>query len=156
MSKDFSRFLGSVNPFSVPAVDTLDGWSPPMPEGTYVASVIAAGERETKQCQDCKILQLVWRIEQGEFAGRRLVTRHNVIHDNPLVEVAGLGQFRRYLELIGQPNPQTEDDLCGVPLLITVDVELVTHHNRHGKTIEFEANTVKRLDPLPSMPQPEA
>ena len=147
---NFSAFLGSVNPFLVPAVETLDGWDALIPEGTYVASVIAAEDKPTKQCPDCRFVQLVWQIEHGDLKGRRLVTRHNVVHDNPLVEAVGLGQFRRYLELIEQPNPKTEDDLLGVPLLITVDVELVTYPNRYGETVEHEANTIKRFDPLPS------
>jgi len=142
--------MGSVKPFSVPAVDTLDGWSPLLPDGEYEASVIAAEDKETRQCPDCKYLQLVWRIEQGKFAGRRLVTRHNVKHSNPLVEATGLGQFRRYLEIIGQPNPQTEADLLGFPMLITVETEQVTYPNRYGETIEIEVNTVKKFAPLPS------
>ena len=151
---DTNGFLG----FDVSSTQVVEvfGKIDPLPRGDYSAKVTSAERRVTKQYVDCWFWLLQFTIIAGEFAGRTLAYRFNIVNNNQQAEEIGRGQFRHYLNCIGNQSPQSEADLCGVPVMITVETRKGTFTGRDDKEIEGVTNEIVRIKPCkthePPMP----
>jgi hypothetical protein len=140
-----AEFLG----FDVSSTQVVEvfGKIDPVPKGVYKAKVTSAERRVTKQCDDCWFWLLQFTIIAGEFAGRSLDFRFNIVNTNKQAEEIGRGQFRHYLNCIDNLSPQSEADLCDVPVMITVETRKGMFTGRDDKEIEGVTNEIVRIKP---------
>ena len=128
----------------------------PMLPGIYPARVTSAIRKFTKECVDCWYWQLTFTVDGGEYDGRYLFVRYNIVNTkSPLAEEIGRSQMAHYLHTIGQLAPQCEADLCGVPVLITVGTRKNTFTGRNGEEVEGVVNEIVKIEPCPCATQPE-
>jgi hypothetical protein len=103
------------------------------------------------QCVACWYWLLTFTIIEGEFEGRSLQVRYNIVNDSPRAEEIGRGQLRHYLDAIGNLTPKSEADLCGVPVLITVETRKSNFTGRNGEDVEADVNEIVRIEPCSRM-----
>ena len=116
--------------------------------GVYLAIVTFAMRRFTKDCVNCWYWLLNFTVTGGEFDGRSLPVRFNIVNTkSPIAEEIGRGQMVHYLQCIGRLEPQSETDLCGVPVLITVGTRKNTFTGRNGEEVEGVVNEIVKIEP---------
>jgi hypothetical protein len=145
-------FLG----FDVEATSVVEvlGKIDPILNGIYRAKVTSAERRPTKQCVDCWFWLLQFTITAGEFAGRCLPFRFNIVNTNQQAEEIGRGQLCHYLHCIGNLSPNSADDLCNVPVLITVVTRKNSFTGRNDEVIEGVTNEIVRIEPCKDQAEP--
>ena len=140
-------FLGfDLNP--VVPVEWLGGKADNIPNGDYIAKATSAIRRPTKQCRDCNLWQLTMTVVSGDYEGHSLPVRFNIVHTNPRAQEIGRGQFRHYLQCIGNLAPACEADLCGVNVLLTVQNRKTKFVNANGVDVETTVSEVVRIEPF--------
>ena len=149
---DTVGFLG----FDVSSTQVVEvlGKIDPVPDGRYRVKVTSAERRVTKQCVDCWFWLLQFTIIAGEFAGRSLAFRFNIVNTNKQAEEIGRGQLCHYLNCIGNQSPQSEADLCGVPVIITVTSRKNSFTGRNDEVIEGITNEIVRIEPCRDQGEP--
>jgi hypothetical protein len=148
-----SDFLG-FDPSSTPVIESLEGRKDPIPNGVYKAKVTSALRKPTKQCPDCWFWLLQFTIDEGEFEGRSLPFRFNIVNTNQQAEEIGRGQLCHYLHCIGNLSPQSETDFCGIPVMVSVVTRKNAFTNRNGEEVEGQVNEIVRIEPC--MPRIES
>ena len=143
-SIDFVGF----NITSVLAVETLESRRASIPNGVYKAKATSALRRPTKQCPDCWYWLITFTFEGSEYDGLSLPGRFNIVNTNPQAEEIGRGQFRHYLQCIGNLAPTCEADLCGVSVLLTVQNRKTKFVNANGVDVETTVSEVVRIEAL--------
>ena len=138
-------FLG-FDPSSTPVIESFEGRKDPISNGVYPAKVTSAERKPTKQCPNCWFWLLQFTIIAGEFAGRSLAYRFNIVNTTPFAEERGRGQLAHYLHCIDNLSPQSEADLCGVPVMITVATRKSTFTGSNGETVESVTNEIVHVD----------
>jgi hypothetical protein len=84
--------------------------------------------------------------DDGEFNGRILPVRLNTNHSDPEVAELGRGQLHHYLKCIGNLNPKSPEDMCGITVSITVVIRKGSFKDRNGKERDGEYNEVTRIN----------
>jgi len=143
-----SDFLG----FNVEAAKSQEVWSgslPPIPEGEY--------QMMASTCDKCKTKDGTgeyWKFEfvitDGEYEGRKIYQMFNTINKNETAQNIGRSQFKRYMEVIGNFNPDTEADLLNIAFLAQVkcvDNEWTDANGVQRKNIK---NEITKIDPVKS------
>ena len=119
---------------STPRVKTLGGRDQ-VPNGNYLAAAISAAWLCAASNVACCYWYIIFTILEGEFKGCEIPYRFNCQHPNPEVVELGQGQLCHYLDCIGNTDPQGTEDLCNVPVMITV----------RNKKSEFNSNGKDRV-----------
>ena len=143
-----TKFDLGFNPFSVSPIETLEGKKELIPPAVYLAKVTGALRRPTKQCPDCWYWLLTFSIIGGEFEGRSLPARFNIVNTNDEAQEIGRSQFRHYLDCIGCLNPKSEAELRDVPVLITVGTRKGSFKKRNGEEVPTAMSVIERIDPF--------
>jgi hypothetical protein len=138
-------FLG-FDPSSTPEVESFESRKDPIPNGVYRAEVISAERKPTKQCPNSWFWELQFTIAAGEFAGRCIPFRFNVVHASEQAIKIGRGQLVHYLRCIGKHSPKSAADLCGVPIKITVATRKNTFTSSNGESVEGVVNEIVHID----------
>ena len=117
-SGGLNSFLG-FDISSIARVKTLGGRDH-VANGNYLAAAISAAWLCAASNVECCYWYIIFTILEGEFKGCEIPYRFNCKHPNPEVVEIGRGQLCPYLDCIGNNDPQSTDDLCNVPVIITV------------------------------------
>jgi hypothetical protein len=151
------HFSLGFDPQVTPAVEWLGGKRDLVSNGVYLAKATSAIRKASKKSKECWYWQVTFSITEGEYEGRSLPVRFNVVHTiSSEAEEIGRGQLRHYLDCIGNLTPGNEADLCGVPVMITVETRKNTFTGRSGEAVEGVVNEVVRIEaylpPTPTEP----
>lgn len=102
------------------------GLADAVPEGVYVAKIVSAEPKPTKDGTG-GYLELALQIQEGPQAGKTLVDRLNIHNQKPDTVRIALSQLKGIMEMGGHPNPNmlvdTDDMLKLRPLSVTVITE---------------------------------
>ena len=139
-------FLG-FDPATTETVDTFEGRPDPVPEGSYKMAATVARRQNNKNA-DGWFWYFEFTIIGGEYEGRIIIHRFNIINKNATAEQIGRGQMKKFLEVIGVPLPEDEDAMLGVAFVGTVKCKKDSFVGRNGEKIERINNEITRLDPL--------
>lgn len=93
-----------------------------LPNGTYTAQIIESSVVDTKSGQG-QLVNLTWEIMDGPHERRRVWTRINYLHSNPVAQDIGQRELRKITDAMGINVFNDTDDLHFKPVLITVGVE---------------------------------
>lgn len=117
---------------------------PPLPAGKYTA-VITRSETKTTRAGNGVYFEFSFRIVKGEFVGRRLWVRLNLIHPNPTVVRAAQAELAAICRAVGVPEPKDSRELHNLPLVIHVG-------QRKAETGE-SVNEIHRYEPQTTVTQ---
>ena len=145
------------DPATTTPIEFLGEKKEPMLPGTYPARVTSAIRKSAKEHEGGWYWQLAFTVEGGEYDGRHLFVRYNIVNTKSSVaEEIGRGQMTHYLHTIGRLAPQSVADLCGVPVLITVGTRKNSFTGRNGEVVEGIVNEIVKIEPCTHTAQPEA
>ena len=149
-----STFDLGFDPRVTPVIESFEGRKDPIANGVYRAEVTSAERKSTKQCQNCWFWVLQFTIIAGEFAGRSIPFRFNIVNTSPFAEERGRGQLAHYLHCIGNLSPQSEADLCNVPVTITVATRKSMFTGSNGEQVESMVNEIVHVDSCRDQDEP--
>lgn len=140
-----NEWLG-FNPQETEAAESFRGKQEPIPNGKYKAIVTAASRQHTKSGKGW-FWALTFTIAEGQYEGRSVVHRFNMV--NPSAEATEIGRrhMRRYLDCIGNLAPASEDDLCNIAVSIETECKKSTYNNRDGEPTEGINSEIVKIDP---------
>ena len=147
-----SEWLG-FNPAETEAAESFRGKQEPIPNGRYQAIVTSAERKHTKSGNGW-YWELTFAIAEGQYEGKTIVHRFNMV--NPSAEASEIGRrhLRRYLDCIGNLNPQDESDLCNRVIWIEVECEKQSYTNKRGEQAEGINNAIMKIDPYSTTASP--
>jgi hypothetical protein len=146
-------FLG-FNPHETEAAESFEGRQEPIPNGKYKAVATSAQRKHTKSGNGW-FGELVFTIVEGEYEGRTVTHRFNMVNPSDEAVAIGRSHMKRYLDSIGNLEPKDESDLCHIAVLIMVGCKKETYTNRKGEQAEGIFNEVVKIDPFENTPPKE-
>jgi hypothetical protein len=94
----------------------------PVPTGKYLAAITASEMKPTKNGVG-QYLELEYQIIDGDHKGRKLWSRHNIVHPNPQAVLIAKGELSAICRAVGILTPKDSAELHHVPLTITAMVK---------------------------------
>ena len=148
-----NEFLG-FNPNETEAAESFEGRHEPIPNGRYKAVATSAKRTHTKK-GDGWFWELVFTITEGEYEGKTVIHRFNMLNASEEAVSIGRSQLKRYLDSIGNLEPKDESDLCHIAVYITVGCKKDSYVNRKGEKTEAINNEITRIDSFSEEPPKE-
>jgi hypothetical protein len=139
-----NEFLG-FNPHETEASESFEGRQVPVPNGQYKAVATSATRKQTKK-KDGWYWELVFTIIEGAYEGRNVAHRFNMANPSEEAVAIGRSHMRRYLDCIGTLEPNDENELCNVAVVLTVSCKKDTYTNRKGDEAEGIFNEITKID----------
>jgi len=141
------------NPAETEASESFRGKQEPIPNGRYQAIVTSAERKHTKSGNGW-FWELTFAIAEGQYEGKTLIHRFNMVNPSEEAVAIGRSHMKRYLDAIGNVNPQNESDLCNRVVWIAVECEKQSYINRKGEQAEGINNEIVKIDPYSNAPPP--
>jgi hypothetical protein len=107
--------------FDASTIEPQDSFEP-IPIGEYLAIITASELKDTKSGTG-KYLQLVYDILEGEYKGRKIWERINVINSNVTAQEIGQRALSGVCRAVGIMNPNDSCQLHDIPLKIIVKIK---------------------------------
>lgn len=117
----------------------------PLPANWYVAIISASETKPTKNGQG-SYLQLTLDIVDGEYKGRKLFDRLNLINNNSQAVEIARGTLSAICHAVGVLEPQDSVELHNVPL----QVKVIVKKNAETGEMQNEVKGYKPKDGTPS------
>lgn len=111
-----------------------------LPAGDYVARVISAEPTENK-AKTGHFLLLTFEVAEGEYSGKRIIERLNIVNPNPDTQMYALRDLKTLMTHGGHKNPNHLGDfseLVGLTLSVILELETSEYEGK-----EYENNNVK-------------
>ena len=148
-----NEFLG-FDPNTTEAAESFEGRQEPIPNGRYKAVVTSAKKTHTKSGKGW-FWELVFTIAEGEYEGKTVTHRFNMVNPSDDAVAIGRSNMKRYLDAIGNLEPKDESELCYVAVSITVGCKKETYTNRKGEQTEGIFNEITKIDSCSEAPPKE-
>ncbi len=110
----------------------------PIPAGFYIAQIITAELKPTK-AGNGTLLQLTWKILDGQYAGRLVFDRINRTNPNPAAEKIGNDQLSMLGFAIKSIRLDNENDLLNRPCRIKVTIKKSDQYGDSNDIKGYEA-----------------
>lgn len=94
----------------------------PLPPGDYPAIVSSTEMKDTK-AGNGQYIELTIQVIDGEFSGRRIWERLNVINPSEKTVEIARSQLRQLSEACGITALKDTDQLCDIPFTLTLDID---------------------------------
>jgi hypothetical protein len=106
-----------------------------LPVGDYLV-IISASEKKATKDNDGEYVQFTYDVIEGEYKGRKVFDRLNLINKNPTAQKIAQGSLSAICHVTGVMHPKMTEELHGKPLMIKVGI-------RPAKDQYAESNVVK-------------
>lgn len=103
------------------ALEDQRGNYDPIPAGWYTV-IVDESEIRTNKAGSGQYVWMSFRVIDGEFNGRKVFTRFNVVNTNPQAQEIGHRELSRLTAAVGLPGFNDTQELHGKPLQIKVKV----------------------------------
>ena len=144
-------FLG-FNPHETEAAASLEGRQEPIPNGRYRAAATSAAKKPNKK-KDGWFWEFTFSIIEGEYEGRTVACRFNLANPNEQAVAIGRSQMKRYLEAIGNVEPNDENEMLNIAVWITVICKKSSYSNREGKQVDGINNEITQIESASDAPK---
>jgi len=108
--------------FSFNAEDVQDMSFDVLPEDYYVVQITGSEVKPTKGNKNNLMLVLKMEILGGDFAGRVIFDRLNIVHNNELAQKIGQSDLKRICEATGVIEIDDTEELHGIPFGVKLKV----------------------------------
>ncbi|MCL2622940.1 MAG: DUF669 domain-containing protein [Planctomycetaceae bacterium] len=140
------NFLG-FNPQQTEGIEELGERREPVPEGTYKVVAAKAERQHTKEKKGW-FWYFLFVIIGGEYDGKTLEHRFNIVNPSDDAQRIGQGQMKRFLEAIKVLEPENEEAMYDIPFMVTVKCRKNSYVNKKGVQVDGISNEIVRFDPL--------
>jgi hypothetical protein len=110
----------------------------PVPNGKYRAHIVDSEVKPTKDGRG-KYLQLEWEILDGEFKGRKLWDRLNIVNSSETAQKIGQSQLSAVCHATGMLKLGNSSQLHHIPVLIKVVVKQSPGYDPQNEVKGYEA-----------------
>lgn len=107
--------------FDSDAVEATKSDFEPLPAGQYLVAMIDSDMKKTKAGTG-EYLELTWEVLDGEFTGRRLWDRLNLVNSNETAVKIANGTLKQICEATGIKRPKDSGEFYGKPLMAKVKI----------------------------------
>ena len=121
----------------------------PVPEGWYKAIIRESNLRDNKNGSG-KHLELVFKIIDGEFAGRLLWKRLNIQHHNQTAVQIALRELSAICYAVEVLKPQDSNQLHNIPMLIRVAIRRRDNGSETNEIVEYKAVQAPAVQTTPT------
>jgi hypothetical protein len=94
----------------------------PIPAGRYLA-VITESDMRPNKAGTGEYLQLTFEIIEGQYKGRLLWTRLNIVHPNATAAAIARAELASICRAVGVMAPQDSTELHNLPLVVNVQLK---------------------------------
>lgn len=94
----------------------------PLPIGEYVV-VIESSEKKPASTGKGEYLQLVYNVIDGEYQGRKIWDRLNIVNDSEQAQTIARRALSSICRAIGIMNPKTSEELHDKPFVVKVKIQ---------------------------------
>ena len=114
----------------------------PIPDGTYRAVIVDSESKPTKKGGE--YLEFTYEVTDGEFKGRKVWSRHNMINESAKTEEIAARELSAICHAVGVMKPGMDGvNLRNKPLSIRVEFIAAGTPQRSGGVREKATNEVK-------------
>jgi len=106
-----------------------------IPAGKYTA-VIESAENKMTKANDGEYLSLKFKIVEGDHANRVVWCNLNLVNKNPTAVEIARGDLSAICRAIGVLNPESPEELLGIPLVIKVSIRKESGNYPEGNDIK--------------------
>jgi len=110
--------MSNLNGFDARTVEPTTDFEP-LPAGKYVA-VITASEMKPTKSGNGSFLELTFEIIEGEFKGRKLWSRMNLVNPSEMAVKIARGELSALCRAVGVLTPRDSTEMHNLPVQITV------------------------------------
>lgn len=126
--------MAELNGFDANTIEPT-GRFDPVPLGDYVV-MISASEMKTTKNGEGQYLQLTYDISEGEYTGRKVFDRLNLVNKNEQTQEIAQRALSAICRCVGVLHPKNSEELHDKPMVIKVGI-------RPAKDGFEESNSVK-------------
>jgi len=124
----------------------------PLPVGEYTV-VIESSEKKPASTGKGEYLQLVYNVVDGEYQGRKLFDRLNIVNDSDQAQTIARRALSSICRAIGIMNPKNSEELHDKPFVVKVGIRPAKgEYGPSNKITEYAAMDGS----LPSLPEKKA
>jgi hypothetical protein len=126
LGKEIRHMVADLSWFNENEYD-MPGEFTPLPQGKYLCVLMSSEEKDTKakaagKAKKGTMLVLKFQVIEGEYKGRQLFDRLNILNDNADAERISRSALKALCKAVGVPSPNNSADLHNLPLLCQVAV----------------------------------
>ena len=153
MSSSNNEWLG-FDPNTTEAAESFRGGQDTIPNGRYKAIATSAVRKHTKSGNGW-FWEITFAVAEGQYEGCTVIFRCNMV--NPSEEAVAIGRrhMRRFLDAIGNLNPQDESEMCNIAVWIEIECKKNSYTNRRGEQTEGINSEIVKIDPYSNAPPPK-
>jgi hypothetical protein len=117
----------------------------PLPVGEYLVVISASEMKETKTGRG-KYLQLVYDVVDGEFQGRRVFDRLNLVNENETAQKIAQQALSAICRAVGVMHPKDSEELHDKPFVVKVGIRAATEQYQASNIVKgYESKDGKPL-----------
>jgi len=151
MSSTIGEFLG-FDPSTTEASESFkSGQQDTIPNGRYQAIATSAVRKHTKSGNGW-FWEIIFAVAEGQYEGCTVVHRFNMTNPSEEAVAIGRSHMKRYLDSIGNLNPQDESEMCNITVWIEIECKKSTYTNRRGEKAEGINSEIVKIDSYSSTP----
>jgi len=120
-----------------------------LPAGNYIAAVQESDIAHTKSGTG-QMLKLVWKVLEGQHAGRLIFDRINISNQNPKAEEIGQRQLSALCHAVNVLNLSDTTQLHGIPAILRVAVRK-DESGQYGDQNEVKSYSAAQGHAAPAM-----
>jgi hypothetical protein len=124
--------MAELNNFNANEIDPVGSFDP-LPLGEYVVMISASEMKITKNGKG-QYLQLTYDVSEGEFTGRKIFDRLNLVNENETAQEIAQRSLSAICRCVGVLHPKNSEELHDKPMVVKVGI-------RPAKD-EFQASNV--------------
>lgn len=139
-------------PFNASEVEPSQSFDP-LPTGKYLAFV---SESEIKPTQkgDGSYLQLVWEVADGEYKGRKVWDRLNLVNPNQTAVEIAYRTLSAICHAAGKITVQDSAELHGIPCVIKLKIKQSPGRDPQNEISGYESRAAATTAPAPAWKAP--
>lgn len=141
--------------FDASRVKPSEGALGAVPAGWYNVA-IEASEMKAAKAVGNFFLELRLNILDGQYTGRKIFTRLNIVNGNPVAQEIAYGELSAICHSVGMLQVQDSQQLHGLPFKIKVTVQAATGEYEASNNVKAYKNINEKVDAVvaPTMPAP--
>jgi len=120
----------------------------PLPVGKYKV-VIESSEKKPASTGKGEYLQLVYSVVEGDYQGRRLFDRLNIVNESEQAQTIARRALSSICRAIGIMNPKNSEELHDKPFVVTVGIRPARGEYGPSNKITEYASMNGSLPPTP-------
>lgn len=127
------------------AADVEPNSRKPLPAGVYLCKIDET-ERKPSKSGNGDYLKVKASVIDGEYKGKVIFDQLNLWNANPVAKEIAWGTMSSICRAVNVMCPKDSNDLCGIPLNITVRVTQGNDGNAYNDVVSYDPRNISAVD----------